>query len=189
MSAGTERVPIHCVIVREVPEQTYKLEAVPQTLQKPWDSTVTFPCFQAAAWSPLFQTSQPERYASSQEQVLWKLCYLLQTSFPGVTHEIWVTVLLQKTGGAEDWGGAPLNPQMEGSQLSLQSTPDAQVLTVLQAASKVSCTEQIAVQQKPGRPTDSCEPHGETQWKSPATNSHLTANYVSRGIHLTATAS
>lgn len=87
-----------------------------------------------------------------------------------MTHEIWVTVLLQKMGGAEDWKGAPLNPQMEGSQLSLQSTPDAQVLTVLQAASKVSCTEQIAVQQKPGRSTDSREPHGKMQQKSPATN-------------------
>lgn len=90
-----------------------------------------------------------------------------------MTHEIWVTVLLQKVGGAEDWEGAPLNPQMEGSQLSLQSTPDAPVLAVKQAASKVSCTEQMAVQQKPGRSMDSREPHGKMQQKSPATNKVL----------------
>lgn len=58
------------------------------------------------------------------------------------------------TGGAGDWKGALLNPQMEGSQLSLQSTPDTPVLTVKEPAFKVSCTDQIAVQQKPGRSTD-----------------------------------
>lgn len=57
-------------------------------------------------------------------------------------------------GGAGDWKGALLNPQMEGSQLSLQSTPDTPVLTVKEPTFKVSCTEQIAVQQKLGRSTD-----------------------------------
>lgn len=57
-------------------------------------------------------------------------------------------------GGAGDWKGALLNPQMEGSQLSLQSTPGTPSLAVKEPAFKVSCTEQIAVQQKPGRSTD-----------------------------------
>lgn len=69
-------------------------------------------------------------------------------------HKIWVTVLLQMMGGAGDWKGALLNPQMEGSQLSLQSTPDTPPLAVQEPALQVSCTEQIAVQQKPGRSTD-----------------------------------
>lgn len=57
-------------------------------------------------------------------------------------------------GGAGDWKGALLNPQMEGSQLSLQSTPGTSSLAVKEPAFKVSCTEQIAVQQKPGRSID-----------------------------------
>lgn len=69
-------------------------------------------------------------------------------------HKIWITVLLQMMGGAGDWKGALLNPQMEGSQLSLQSTPDTPSLAVKEPAFKASCTEQIAVQQKPGRSAD-----------------------------------
>lgn len=69
-------------------------------------------------------------------------------------HKIWVTVLLQMMGGAGDWKGALLNPQMEGSQLSLQSTPDTPSLAVKEPAFKASCTKQIAVQQKPGRSAD-----------------------------------
>lgn len=69
-------------------------------------------------------------------------------------HKIWVTVLLQMMGGAGDWKGALLNPQMEGSQLSLQSTLDTPSLAVKEPAFKASCTEQIAVQQKPGRSAD-----------------------------------
>lgn len=57
-------------------------------------------------------------------------------------------------GGAGDWKDALLNPQMEGSQLSLQSTPGTPSLAVEEPAFKVSCTEQIAVQQKPGRSID-----------------------------------
>lgn len=56
--------------------------------------------------------------------------------------------------GAGDWKGAPLNPQMGGRQLSLQSTLGTPVLTEPEAASKVSCAEQIAAHQKPGRATD-----------------------------------
>lgn len=105
-------------------------------------------------------------------------------------HKIWVTVLLQKTAGAGDWKGAPLNPQMEGSQLSLQSTPDTLVLTVKESAFKVSCTEQTAVQQRSG------EIHRLTwtTWQNAAVvlsnqQSRFTVNYVIRGIYLTAMAS
>lgn len=59
-----------------------------------------------------------------------------------------------KDAGAEDWKGALLSPQMEGRQLSLQSTPDTPALTEQEAASVVSCAEQIAAHQKPGRSTD-----------------------------------
>lgn len=76
-------------------------------------------------------------------QVFFKTL-LLQTKFPGVMHKI------QVMGGAGDWKGALLNPRVEGSQLCLEALL---TLTVKEPGFKV-CTEQTAVQHKPGRSTD-----------------------------------
>lgn len=113
-------------------------------------STVNF-CFQKAAHFVEFLIRLKTCCDSSYRgRTFKKLIYYKPTFLEWCTRY----GLLCSQNDGRCWKGALLNPQMEGSQLSLQSTPGTPSLAVKETAFKVSCTKQIAVQQKPGRSTD-----------------------------------